>query len=87
MSGPVSSNVGHWTVNQATKVRFLDSAGQFCVIDHGIHSTVNSLYLCSGMYRSSATSAGKLLDGMPGNVAVAELCSGKFSVAGFRDLE
>jgi hypothetical protein len=34
-----------------------------------------------------ATSTGKLLDSMPGNDAVSELCSGKFCVVYCRDLE
>jgi hypothetical protein len=47
-----------------------------------------TLYLCSGMYRIyqflakvKATSTGKLLNSLPRNSAVAELCSGKFIVA------
>jgi hypothetical protein len=32
-----------------------------------------------------ATSIGKLLDSLPGNEAMVELCSGKFYVAYFRD--
>jgi hypothetical protein len=34
-----------------------------------------------------ATNTGKLLDSLPMNDAVAELCSGKFNVAYFRDQE
>jgi hypothetical protein len=46
------------------------------------------------MYRSyqflakvEATSTGKLLDSLPWNDVVAELCSGKFNVAYCRDPE
>jgi hypothetical protein len=64
----------------------------FIVID--VKSFLRSfvLYFCSGIYRSfldkvKATSTGKLLDSLPRNDAVAELCSGKFNVAYCRDLE
>jgi hypothetical protein len=65
----------------------------FVVIDHEILSTV--IYnLCPGRYRSyqflakvKALCTGKLLDSLPRNNAVAELCSGKFNVAYCCDLE
>jgi hypothetical protein len=43
-----------------------------------------ALYHCSGMYRSYEFRAkvGKLLDSLPRNDAVTDLCCGKFNVAG-----
>jgi hypothetical protein len=66
----------------------------FILTDHIIFLWSFALYLCSGMYRSfqflvkvTATSTGKLLDSLPRNDAVVELCSGEFNEAYCRDPE
>jgi hypothetical protein len=58
------------------------------VIDHESFLRSFVLYLCSGMYRSyqflakvKATSTGKLLDNIPRDDAVVEMCFVKFNVA------
>jgi hypothetical protein len=58
----------------------------FVVIDHEILSTVIRTVALL-WYVQKATCTGKLLDSLSRNDAVAELCSGKFSVAFCRDLE
>jgi hypothetical protein len=64
------------------------------VIDHeslsnGIHTVPLLWHVQKFQFlaKMKATSTGKLLDSLPRNDAVAELCSGKFNVASCRDLE
>jgi hypothetical protein len=43
--------------------------------------TLPLLWHFTKVIKVKATSAGKLLDSLPGNSAMEELCSGKFNVA------
>jgi hypothetical protein len=75
-------------MNRATRVRFQTAHVTFAVIDHEILSsvirTVPLLWLVQKfqfLAEVKATSAGKLLDSLPRDDAVVELCSGEFNVA------
>jgi hypothetical protein len=72
-----------WTVNRATIDRSPGGAGQF-VIDHEILSTVIRtvpvLWYIQKLSVPANSSAGKVLDSLPRNDAVAELCSSIFNV-------
>jgi hypothetical protein len=75
-------------VSRATRVRFPDGAGRFVVIDYEILSTVIRtvpllwhVQTFQFLAKVKATSTDKLLDSLPRNDAVVELCSGEFNVA------
>jgi hypothetical protein len=64
------------------------------VTDHEILSTfirtvplLLRVQMFQFLAKVEATSTGKLLDSLPSNDAVVELCSGEFNVANCRDLE
>jgi hypothetical protein len=89
----LAQQVELWTVNRATQVRFPGGADySFVVTDQeNLYTAIRTVPLLwyvpkfQFLAEVKTTCTGKLLDSLPRNNAVAEMCSDKFNVAYRRD--